>query len=175
VEKCIEGQYDAIVLARAGLERLKLNPSPLMVFDLDPEHWIPAPAQGALGLQCRENDGGTRMRLAALECDRSRLAVSVERRILQLSEAGCHAPLGAHLVFRNGGAELNAGTQSVSGRWVAITRSEGIERVEGLGDEGFELLRSARDEDQSAPVARPEKGIGSIATPAEPWWKEQTE
>ena len=56
VEKLRRGEYAAIVLARAGLTRLALDVAPLLSFDLNPEFWLPAPGQGALGVQVRAGD-----------------------------------------------------------------------------------------------------------------------
>ena len=57
IQKLRDGEYDAILLAKAGVDRLELDLSDLEVFVLDPEEFVPAPAQGVLGLQIREGDG----------------------------------------------------------------------------------------------------------------------
>ena len=56
VRKCKEGQYAAVVLAEAGLSRLALDVSPLKIYRLSTDQWLPAPGQGALGVETRAND-----------------------------------------------------------------------------------------------------------------------
>jgi hydroxymethylbilane synthase len=95
VAKCVRGEVDAVILARAGLDRLGLDTGQLILFDLDPASWLPAPAQGALGIQSRADDDATKSRLAPLRHDESACAASIERELLRILEAGCHAALGA--------------------------------------------------------------------------------
>lgn len=95
VQKLREGVVDAIVLAAAGLNRLGLDLDGLHRIDLDPVSWTPAPAQGALGLQCRADDQAVHAALAAIAKPELSAAVAVERLLLGLSGGGCHAAFGA--------------------------------------------------------------------------------
>lgn len=85
------GRLDAVVLARAGLARLGRLDEATEV--LDPLQVLPAPAQGALAVECRAGDLAAE--LAALDHADSRLAVQAERALLAALEAGCTAPVGA--------------------------------------------------------------------------------
>lgn len=97
VRKLAEGQYEAIVLAAAGVSRLGIDLSEFEVFALRPTVWVPAPGQGTIAIQCRADDAEVRARLAAIEHAESRRRVDVERALLQAFEAGCSSPFGAYL------------------------------------------------------------------------------
>jgi hydroxymethylbilane synthase len=86
-------ELDAVVLATAGLQRLGLNAR--ITEALDPIQVLPAPAQGALAIECRSDDLATLGVLAGLDDLPSRAAVTAERALLAGLEAGCSAPVGA--------------------------------------------------------------------------------
>ncbi|MEO6503173.1 MAG: hydroxymethylbilane synthase [Jatrophihabitantaceae bacterium] len=88
-----EGQLDGVVLAMAGLHRLGRDGQVTEV--LDPIQVLPAPAQGALAIECRDSDADVRTLLAALDDHPTRMAVAAERSLLAALEAGCSAPVGA--------------------------------------------------------------------------------
>lgn len=106
-----EGRYDAIVLAAAGLDRLELELEDLVRVDLDPRHFVPAPAQGALALQMREDDSRADW-LAQLTHDNTAEAIAAERSILRALDGGCQLPFGAH---RIGASPIRAFLQSNEG------------------------------------------------------------
>jgi hydroxymethylbilane synthase len=87
------GDLDAVVLALAGLRRLGRDAEVTEV--LDPIQVLPAPAQGALAVECRSDDEQTRAVLASLDDAETRAAVTAERALLAALEAGCSAPVGA--------------------------------------------------------------------------------
>jgi len=93
LRKLDEGEYDAVVLAAAGLQRLGLG-SRIVEF-LQPPQMFPAPGQGALGIECREDDTPTRELLAQLEDTDARVAVEAERAMLAMLHGGCSVPVGA--------------------------------------------------------------------------------
>ena len=93
IGKVRTGEYDAVVLARAGLARLARLGEATEV--LDPLQMLPAPGQGALAIECRSDDHDLAAELAALEDPRSRSAVDAERAVLATLEGGCSAPVGA--------------------------------------------------------------------------------
>jgi hydroxymethylbilane synthase len=100
------GDLDAVVLARAGLARLgRLD---AITETLDPLQVLPAPAQGALAVECREDDERTRALLAPLEHAGTRACVVAERSTLAALEAGCSAPVAAYADVADGedGPEL---------------------------------------------------------------------
>jgi len=93
VRRLEEGKFDAIILARAGLERLGLGRK--ISFCFDPEQFIPAPAQGALAVQTRTDDIATAKLIAALNDKRASTITFAERQVLVTMQCGCHAPVGA--------------------------------------------------------------------------------
>lgn len=100
INKLREGNYDAILLAKAGVARLELDLSDLHVEELDTRHFIPSPAQGALALQVRESDVELRDALQKLNSS-DRELIELERSILRAFQGGCQVPLGVH-AERNG-------------------------------------------------------------------------
>jgi hydroxymethylbilane synthase len=94
LRKLADGQYDAIVLAMAGLRRTGLFDGARMHL-LEPEDMLPAPAQGALALQCRRNDDATRTLLATLHDENAALCVSLERELVSKLGGDCHSPIAA--------------------------------------------------------------------------------
>lgn len=95
VEKLKKGQYDAILLAEAGVSRLGLDLSGLVVLQLNPRRWMCAPGQGAVGVQCREGDAEVLQLLSSLDDAPTRRAVTLERDFLRVLEGGCTTPFGA--------------------------------------------------------------------------------
>ena len=93
IGKVASGQYDAVLLARAGLARLGRLDDATEV--LDPLQMLPAPGQGALAIECRAADTDLVTGLTALDDPATRAAVTAERAVLAALEAGCSAPLGA--------------------------------------------------------------------------------
>jgi hydroxymethylbilane synthase len=93
IGKVASGEYDAVVLARAGLARIGRLEEATEV--LDPLQMLPAPGQGALAVECRSTDAQLLAELATLDDDHSRAAVTAERAVLATLEGGCSAPIGA--------------------------------------------------------------------------------
>ena len=96
VDKLRQGNYDAILLAKSGLDRLGLDLSEFKVVVLDPTEFIPAPAQGVLGLQVRSSDNELHSILQSINFPEVQKCISLERKILNLLEGGCQLPLGAY-------------------------------------------------------------------------------
>lgn len=145
VKKLQAGEYDAIVLAAAGLTRLGLVMDGLQVYELNPHRWIPAPGQGAIGVQCRRDDAKAREAIHKLQHEPTARAVHIERELLRIFEGGCTAPFGALLV----GNVLRAGAE-MNGAWRALKRE-----VPSAPDEGFyrdtleALSKAGHDDDES--------------------------
>ncbi|WP_447004626.1 hydroxymethylbilane synthase [Saccharothrix isguenensis] len=94
IRKVADGELDAVVLARAGLARLGRTAE--ITETLEPIQMLPAPAQGALAVECRVDDVDTEHLLqSTLDDSASRAAVAAERALLAALEAGCSAPVGA--------------------------------------------------------------------------------
>ncbi len=94
MRKVTDGELDAVVLARAGLARVGLAEA--ITETLDPIQLLPAPAQGALAVECRTADVDLEQLLrSTLDDEGTRVAVTAERALLAALEAGCSAPVGA--------------------------------------------------------------------------------
>jgi hydroxymethylbilane synthase len=106
LRKVDEGDYDAIALAVAGLERLGLLDRATEVFDV--KKVIPAPGQGAIAVECREDDAETRALLATIDDAETRAATEAERAFLSVLGAGCQLPIGAHATVDGGVLKLSA-------------------------------------------------------------------
>jgi hydroxymethylbilane synthase len=96
LRKVDAGECDAVLLARAGLVRLGLEGRATEVLPIDTS--LPAPAQGALGIECRADDARARAVLAALHHPDTARAVAAERGVLVAVGGDCRTPLGAHAV-----------------------------------------------------------------------------
>jgi hydroxymethylbilane synthase len=113
LRKLAEGAYDAIVLAAAGVERLMAERrlgalGEIEFLPLDPQRFVPAPAQGALALQCRRDDARVLAALATIDHAPSHAAVLAERDALSRAEGGCDVAFGAYCTSRDGVHELLA-------------------------------------------------------------------
>jgi hydroxymethylbilane synthase len=129
--KAQQGEYDAIVLAAAGVRRLDLasHVSEVLPFAT----MLPAPGQGALAVQCRADDSHTRGLLAALDHPATRAAVTAERAFLQAVGGGCAAPVAAYAEFPS-----QAGEGSLASL-VASPDGRKVVRVSGKGFDPHEL------------------------------------
>lgn len=108
VQRLHEGGYDAIVLAAAGLARLELDLADVQVVHLEPERFVPAPAQGALALECRRDDFRVASLLTDLHSVPTYRAVAAERGLMAMLQGGCQLALGAHATLQDGEIHLRA-------------------------------------------------------------------
>ena len=109
IQKLVDGKYDAIVLASAGIKRLNLDVSAFHIHRADEELFIPAAAQGVLAIQCRDNDQSLIQSLRKFLNDdqQAELAV-IERKLLELMEGGCKKPLGIYCYKKTDNYHLHA-------------------------------------------------------------------
>lgn len=96
IQKLRDGNYDAILLAKAGVDRLNIDLSEFKVVVLDPTEFVPAPAQGVLALQIREGDDQTAALVSKLDHPEISKRIAVERKVLNLMQGGCQLPLGVY-------------------------------------------------------------------------------
>jgi len=89
IQKLRDKKYEAIMLAAAGVERLKIDLSEFKVIRLDPKEFVPAPAQGVLGLQIREDDEELFQYINKLNSDTIEDIIGIERKVLNLFDGGC--------------------------------------------------------------------------------------
>jgi hydroxymethylbilane synthase len=126
-----EGDFDAVILAMAGL--LRLGREGEITESLDPDRFVPAPGQGAIGLETREGDKALRDALVPLHHVETAKAVTAERTLLAALGGGCNVPLGAHArkAGRDGMLRLTA--------FLAAASGEGLTQAEGTGQDPVEL------------------------------------
>jgi hydroxymethylbilane synthase len=133
LRKALDGQYDAIILAGAGLTRLGLDSHVTEWLSLDV--MLPAPGQGALAIQCRADDSTTLEILSVLEDESTRKAVTAERAFLQGLGGGCAVPVAAY-------AEMSSRFQVSGIRLTGLVISEDGQKaikVQGEGNKALEL------------------------------------
>ena len=150
LRKLDEGQYDAIVLAAAGLTRLGLYDR--VTQELPQDRMLPAIGQGALGLECRKADTATQEAAQDLDHADSHAAVVAERRLLADLLAGCLAPVAALAELADEELRLRARVVSLDGRQIveglesgspAEAESIGTRLAEQLKTKGAEALIAA--------------------------------
>ncbi len=114
LRKLDEGQYDAIILACAGLQRLGLGKR--ITETLQPPDWLPASTQGIIGLQCRQDDAYTRSLIKPLADADTMVVANAERAVARVLEATCQVPLAAHAVLENGMVHLRSVVGTTDGK-----------------------------------------------------------
>lgn len=140
LRKLEAGDYDALLLAAAGLTRLGLQERIAQQIPFD--QMLPAPGQGALGIECRADDTETLARLAPLNDPTARAAVTAERTMLAHVEGGCLAAIGAHATVEEGELSLVARILSSDGtECLAAEQSGAVDDAVAIGKRvGEELL-----------------------------------
>ncbi|HEX3910814.1 MAG TPA: hydroxymethylbilane synthase [Solirubrobacteraceae bacterium] len=143
LRKLAAGEFDAIVLARAGLQRLSREREAGAA--LDPERFVPAPGQGTLALQARAEDAPTRAALAAIGDGDALASLLAERALARALGASCNTPLGAWASIERGRTlTLRAWIGLPDGSsWIADQLSGEREGAEQLGESVADRLRSA--------------------------------
>jgi hydroxymethylbilane synthase len=128
-----DGQYDAIVLACAGLQRLGFDAR--IRARLDAPDWLPAPAQGAIAIECRDDDGATQALFAVLDDGDTRLRVRAERAMNRALHGSCHVPVAAFATLDGDRIDL-AGMvgDAGDGRLVRAEASGPAAEPEALGE-----------------------------------------
>jgi hydroxymethylbilane synthase len=143
LRKLEAGEYDAIILAAAGLNRL--GKTQLVRQVIPAEVMCPAAGQGALGIEIRAGDAMTRQHLAFLDEAAARAATTCERALLNQLGGGCQVPIGAFAEVRNGRLHLQAMVADPDGSKVLRESGEGTDPVQ-LGESvGDTLLQRGGD------------------------------
>ncbi len=142
IRKLQTTDLDAIILARAGLERLDLAEMISIVFD--PKQFVPAPAQGALAIQTRSDDEETVGIIQALDDPSGRALVLAERQVLVALKCGCHAPVGAYAERHGETMEIHAFIADVEGRNIIRKYAEGpVSEAVSIGERLAQELLAA--------------------------------
>jgi hydroxymethylbilane synthase len=154
LRKALEGQYDAIVLAGAGLTRLGLDQYVTEWLSLDV--MLPAPGQGALAVQCRSTDQATLDLIAVLEDEAARRAVTAERAFLSGLGGGCAVPVAAYAESRGQGTgvRLTGLVISEDGRNAIKVTGEGAEALALGNDLARQAISQGADEILAASVTK---------------------
>lgn len=144
LQKLVNGEYDAILLAKAGLDRLELDLQGMHEEVLDPEQFIPAPAQGVLALQIRESDTALSEFMQPMNHLDIQSKIALERIVLNRLQGGCQLPLGVYCpeegrLLVSFAHEWEAGAQ-----WFEFEGPHDLEMVDVVLDA---LLTEEEDED----------------------------
>lgn len=132
LSKLDNGDYDAIILAVAGLQRLGLETR--IRHPLSPEQSLPAVGQGAVGIECRLDDARTLGLLAPLNHQQTAIRVTAERAMNTRLEGGCQVPIGSYAELENGKLWLRALVGAPDGRKMVCGERRGApEDAEALG------------------------------------------
>ncbi|NOX70149.1 MAG: hydroxymethylbilane synthase [Gammaproteobacteria bacterium] len=135
LQKLDDGQFDAIMLACAGLERLGM--AARISEQLNPDDMLPASAQGVIGIECRHDRTDLRELLATIEHAGTKQTTLAERAVTERLQATCHSPLASYATLENGGLLLKSLAASADGRHVIREQITGaVQAAEALG---FEL------------------------------------
>ncbi|MCX6174582.1 MAG: hydroxymethylbilane synthase [Ignavibacteriales bacterium] len=113
IKKLLESGWDAIILARAGVERLKLNKHISSI--INTKDILPAVGQGALGIEIRSDNKFAEMMLKKIHHEKTYIAVTAERSLLKELEGGCQVPIGAYAEVKPNGLYLDAVVASIDG------------------------------------------------------------
>jgi hydroxymethylbilane synthase len=132
------GDYDAIVLACAGLQRLGFDAR--IRARLDTPDWLPAPAQGAITVECRDGDLATAALLLALDHADTRACVEAERALNRALDGSCQVPIAAYACLQDGALRLQALVGALDGRIVRAQGQGTIAEPEALGGRVAQLL-----------------------------------
>jgi len=131
LEKLYQGKYDAIFLASAGVNRLRIDMPGYRVIRLDPSKFVPSPGQGALAIEMRSDDPFVSRVRECLHHEPTNQATSIERALLKRFGGGCSLPLGASVQVQDGNWTLRAFWGGGSNpRWTTQTGVHGVELVE---------------------------------------------
>jgi hydroxymethylbilane synthase len=141
LRKLADGEVDATLLALAGLRRLGLERAAAAV--LGPEDFLPAPCQGAIGIECRAADDGARRRLAAITDGATEACVGAERALLAGLDGSCVTPIAALAVIEGGSLRLRAQIARPDGTLLLAAERRGPPaEAAALGADAARELRS---------------------------------
>jgi hydroxymethylbilane synthase len=144
LQKLVDGEYDAILLAKAGLDRLQLDLNGMVEHVLDPEQFVPAPAQGVLALQIRESDHELFEFMQQMNHVEVQSKIALERTVLNRLQGGCQLPLGAYCPEEGRLLVAFAHEWEQGAQWFEFEGPHDLEMVDVVIDA---LLSEEEDED----------------------------
>jgi len=141
INKVMDGKFDAIILAEAGISRLSLDVKHSVLSTKD---FPPSPGQGALAIVCRSDDDKTISMLKKIEDEKSRNEIEAERALSDYVDSGCRFPVGALAIGNSSTLKLRVAAYSVDGKKVILLEKSGdISNPRNLGKElGEELQKT---------------------------------
>ncbi len=146
LRKWREGEFDAIILAEAGLRRLGIELPQAKRLSLS--ELIPAVGQGALGIEVRKEDKQIKEILSSIHCEETACSIRAERAFLRVMEGGCQVPLGAYAEFLNGRLFIKGFVSDLQGERFFEGVEEGSpEEAELLGEKLAKRLLKAGGEE----------------------------
>lgn len=132
LQKLKAGQVDATFLAVAGLNRLELTHE--ITHPMEVDAMLPGAGQGAVGIQCREDDHNLREKLEAMNDDKTRFAIWAERAALAELDGSCHTPIGAYAEIANNELKLRVAVYSLCGKesW-SLEKTGDVQDAKSMG------------------------------------------
>ena len=127
LKKLDNGEYDAIILAAAGLIRLEM-PERIQEY-IEPEVMLPANGQGAVGIECRNEDTIIKTLLAPLACENTRVRVVAERAMNRALEGGCQVPIGSYAVLEDQQLYLRGLVGAIDGSEILTSEVRGLSLI----------------------------------------------
>jgi len=137
LRKLDEGQFDAIILAAAGLKRLGLGARITSLIETDDS--LPAVGQGVIGIECRVEDSTTRSLLAVLEHTPTRHCLTAERALAARLEGSCQSPVAGYAELQDGGLRMRGLVGSPDGLTIFA------DELHGAADEGAAIGTALAD------------------------------
>ena len=137
LRKVRASEFDAVVLAAAGLKRASLF-DPQVMHPINPDDLLPAAGQGALAIECRRDDARTREVIGGLNDSRTATCVTAERELVRLLEGDCHSPISAFAELEGGNLILRAAVGGRGGTAPVLTA-----RAAGPGNDPMGVARTA--------------------------------
>jgi hydroxymethylbilane synthase len=143
LRKLREGEFDAVILAAAGLKRAQLF-DPAIMIPIDATEMVPSPGQGALALQCRADDVFTREILHVLNDPGTSACVNAERELVRLLHADCHSPVGIFAQIVGDQFHLRASVSAHNGTppLIAAAVQSSLNDAKTLPDNIFQQLQN---------------------------------
>jgi hydroxymethylbilane synthase len=139
VKKVTGGEYDAVILAEAGLSRIGM--ADIIAERFKVTEFVPAPGQGAIAIVCRKENKKVLEMLGGIDHPRSRREVLAERALVERVEGGCRFPIGAVAVSRDSGMTLHASVFSADGkRHIKVSKKSSPNQANKLGNRVADLL-----------------------------------
>jgi hydroxymethylbilane synthase len=133
------GDFDAIILAAAGLVRLEFDSS-IAAF-IEPEEILPADGQGAVGIECRQGDTAVENIIASLHHEQTAIRVRAERAANEKLGGGCHVPVAAHAILSGDEINFRALVASVDGQTVLQCEyTAPLDQAQQLGERAASAL-----------------------------------